>query len=109
MGTIWATDNVNTYGKSMAEMFTLIGVRLVKGTTDELELVPLDELKRPRIDVIMSCAGTFRDLFMNQMMLMDRAVKMAAEAKEPPEMNLIRKHSFQITQELSVSLREAAT
>ena len=107
--TIWATDNVNTYGKSMAEVFELVGVRLAKDTTDEIELVPLQELGRPRIDVVVSCSGVFRDLFMNQMTLMDQAVKMAAEAKEPPEMNFVRKHAFQMTQELSCTLREAAT
>jgi magnesium chelatase subunit H len=107
--TLWATDNVNTYGKSMAEIFAFIGVRLVKDTVDEVELIPLKELGRPRIDVVVSCSGGFRDLFMKQMSLMDTAIKMAAEAKEPPEMNFVRKHAFQMTQECSCTLREAAT
>ena len=107
--TLWATDNVNTYGRSLAQIFYLIGVKLVDGTIDEVELIPLDKLKRPRIDVVVSCSGVFRDLFMNQMTLLDQAIKMVAEAKEPPEMNYIRKHSFQMTQELSCGIREAAT
>ncbi len=107
--SLWATDNVNTYGKSMGQIFALIGVRLVKGTDDELQLIPLQELGRPRIDVVVNCSGVFRDLFMNQMTLIDRGIKMAAEAKEPPEMNFVRKHSFQMTQECNCTLREAAT
>jgi len=107
--TLWATDNVNTYGKSLSQIFALVGLRLVKGTIDEVELIPLNELKRPRIDVVVSCSGVFRDLFMNQMTLIDQGMKMAAEAKEPPEMNYIRTHAFQMTQELSCPLREAAT
>jgi len=108
--TLWATDNVNTYGKSMAQVFALIGVRLVKDSVDEVELIPLEELGRPRIDVVVSCSGVFRDLFMNQMTLMDQAVKMVAEAKEAPQMNYVRKHAFQITQELNdLTLREGAT
>lgn len=107
--TLWATDNVNTYGRSMAEIFAMIGVRLIKGTADEVELIPLKELGRPRIDVVVNCSGVFRDIFINQMSLIDKAVKMAAEAKEPPEMNYVRKHAFQMTQELSCTLREAAT
>mmetsp|Transcript_6591 Transcript_6591/g.9631 ORF Transcript_6591/g.9631 Transcript_6591/m.9631 type:complete len:570 (+) Transcript_6591:233-1942(+) len=108
--TLWATDNMNVYGKSLAQIFALLGVRFVKDSVDDIELVPLIELKRPRVDVIVSCSGVFRDLFINQMALIDRAVKMAAEAKEPPEMNFVRKHSFQLTQELgNLTLREAAT
>lgn len=108
--TLWATDNMNIYGKSLAQIFALLGVRFVKDSVDDIELVPLEELKRPRVDVIVSCSGVFRDLFINQMTLVDRAVKMVAEAKEPPEMNFVRKHSFQLTQELgNLTLREAAT
>jgi len=107
--TLWATDNVNSYGRSMAQIFNLVGLRLVKGSVDELELVPLEELKRPRIDVVVSCSGVYRDIFMNQMTLLDQGIKMAADAKEAPEMNYIRKHSFQMTQELNCTLREAAT
>jgi len=107
--TLWATDNVNTYGRSLAQIFALVGLRLVGDEIDEVELIPLEELKRPRIDVVVSCSGVFRDLFMNQMTLLDQGIKMAAQAKEPPEMNYIRRHAFQMTQELNCDIREAAT
>jgi magnesium chelatase subunit H len=106
--TIWGTDNIHTYGKTMAQVFELLGVKY-KVDEDEFELVPLEELRRPRIDCVVACSGVFRDLFINQMTLMDRAIKMVAEAKEAPEMNLVRKHSFQLTQELSMTIREAAS
>lgn len=106
--TIWGTDNIHTYGKSMAQIFELLGVKY-NADEDELELVPLEQLRRPRIDCIVACSGAFRDLFINQMTLLDRAIKMVAEAKEAPEMNLVRKHSFQLTQELNMSMREAAS
>merc|ERR1712194_338911 len=53
-------------------------------------------------------SGVFRDLFINQMNLMDRGIKMAAEADEPVEMNFIRKHAIEQAEELNVSVREAA-
>ena len=58
-------------------------------------MIPLEELGRPRIDVVVNCSGVFRDLFVNQMILLDRAVKMAAEQDEPLEMNFVRKHAIE--------------
>ncbi len=56
-------------------------------------MIPLEELKRPRVDVVVNCSGVFRDLFVNQMNLLDRAVKLAAEQDEPDDMNFVRKHA----------------
>ncbi len=46
------------------------------GRINKLELIPLEELGRPRIDVVVNCSGVFRDLFINQMALIDQAVKL---------------------------------
>ena len=54
-------------------------------------------------------SGVFRDLFINQMNLLDRAVKMAAEADEPLDQNYVRKHAMEQAEEMGVSVREAAT
>merc|ERR1719384_2217450 len=109
--TLWGTDNIKTYGESLAQVLALVGVRPVAdslGRVNKVELIPLEELGRPRIDVVVSCSGVFRDLFINQMNLMDRGIKMAAEADEPIEMNYVRKHAEEQAAELNVSLREAA-
>jgi len=109
--TLWGTDNIKTYGESLAQVLALVGVRPVAdslGRVNKVELIPLEELGRPRIDVVVSCSGVFRDLFINQMNLMDRGIKMAAEADEPIEMNFVRKHAEEQAEELGVSLREAA-
>merc|ERR1711933_414926 len=109
--TLWGTDNIKTYGESLAQVLGLVGVRPVPdalGRVNKLELIPLEELGRPRIDVVVSCSGVFRDLFINQMNLLDRAVKLAAEADEPIEMNFVRKHALEQAKELNVSVREAA-
>ncbi len=109
---LWGTDNIKTYGESLAQIMWMVGVKPVPdalGRINKLELISLEELGRPRIDVVINCSGVFRDLFINQMNLLDRAVKMAAEADEPLEMNFVRKHALQQAQELGVSLRQAAT
>ncbi|MBV8886159.1 MAG: magnesium chelatase subunit H, partial [Chroococcidiopsidaceae cyanobacterium CP_BM_RX_35] len=109
---LWGTDNIKTYGESLAQVMWMLGVRPVPdslGRVNKLELIPLQELGRPRIDVVVNCSGVFRDLFINQMNLLDQAVKMAAEADEPPSMNYVRQHALQQAEAVGVSLRQAAT
>ncbi len=67
---LWGTDNIKTYGESLAQILWFIGVRPVPdslGRVNKLELISLEELGRPRIDVVVNCSGVFRDLFINQM------------------------------------------
>jgi len=109
--TLWGTDNIKTYGESLAQVLALVGVRPVPdslGRVNKVELIPLEELGRPRVDVVVSCSGVFRDLFINQMNLLDRGIKLAAEADEPLEMNFVRKHALEQAEELNIPLRDAA-
>ena len=109
---LWGTDNIKTYGESLAQILWFIGVKPVPdslGRVNKLELLSLEELGRPRIDVVVNCSGVFRDLFINQMALIDQGVKMAAEADEPVEMNFVRKHSLEQAEKEGISLRDAAT
>lgn len=110
--TLWGTDNIKTYGESLAQVLMLLGVRPLAdslGRVNKLELIPLEELGRPRVDVVVTCSGVFRDLFINQMNLMDRAVKLAAEAEEPVEMNFVRANALEQAEEFGISIRDAAT
>ncbi|MEL6381338.1 MAG: magnesium chelatase subunit H, partial [Cyanobacteria bacterium J06626_18] len=109
---LWGTDNIKTYGESLAQMLWFIGAKPVPdalGRVNKLELIPLEELGRPRVDIVVNCSGVFRDLFINQMALLDKGVKMAAEADEPLEMNFVRKHALEQAAEMGVDLRTAAT
>ncbi|MGB6170230.1 MAG: magnesium chelatase subunit H [Geitlerinemataceae cyanobacterium] len=109
---LWGTDNIKTYGESLAQIMWMVGVKPVPdalGRVNKLELISLEELGRPRIDVVVNCSGVFRDLFINQMNLLDQAVKMAAEANEPLEMNYIRKHALTQAEDMGINLRQAAT
>jgi magnesium chelatase subunit H len=109
---LWGTDNIKTYGESLAQIMWMVGAKPVPdalGRVNKLELISLEELGRPRIDVVVNCSGVFRDLFINQMNLLDQAVKMAAEANEPIEMNFVRKHAIEQAREMGLSIRQAAT
>ena len=109
---LWGTDNIKTYGESLAQMLWFVGVKPVPdalGRVNKLELLSLEELGRPRVDIVVNCSGVFRDLFINQMALLDRAVKMAAEADEPLAMNFVRKHALEQAEQMGCDLRTAAT
>jgi len=108
---LWGTDNIKTYGESLAQILWFVGVKPKPdsvGRINKLELIPLEELGRPRIDVVVNCSGVFRDLFINQMALIDQAVKLAAEADEPLESNFVRKHSLDQAEKEGTSIREAS-
>ena len=93
---IWATDTMKTKGDDIAEILYLMGVRPVwersSGRVTGIEVIPLNELKRPRIDVTVRISGLFRDTFPNVVNLLDDAVRLVARLEEPPEQNYIVKH-----------------
>ncbi len=109
---LWGTDNIKTYGESLAQILWFVGVKPKPdsvGRVNKLELLSLEELGRPRIDVVVNCSGVFRDLFINQMALIDQAVKMAAEADEPLDQNFVRKHTLEQAEKEGKSIRESAS
>lgn len=93
---LWATDTMKTKGDDIAEILYLMGVRPVwaegSGRVVGLEVMSLEELKRPRIDVMVRISGMFRDAFLNLAHLFDEAVSLVADLKEPQVNNFVRKH-----------------
>ena len=90
---IWATDSMKTGGDDVAYILWLLGVKPVWSKTGgqvvDLEVVPLEELKRPRVDVTVNITGLFRDTFPNLIDLIDDAVRMVAELDESDEDNCL--------------------
>jgi len=92
---LWGLDNIKTQGDGVAQALWLLGVRPVRDALNratEIEVVPLEELQRPRIDVVMTVSGIFRDLFAPTMALLDKAVRRVAALDEPYEMNYVRRN-----------------
>lgn len=94
--SVWGTSAMRTHGDDIAEILSLLGVkprwqqesRRVQG----LEVIPLAELGRPRIDVTVRISGFFRDAFPHLISLVDEAVHTVARLDEPAEQNFLRKH-----------------
>ncbi|MCB8948571.1 MAG: magnesium chelatase subunit H [Ardenticatenaceae bacterium] len=108
---LWGTDNLKSDGEGIAQCFELLGARPIEdelGNIADVALIPLAEMSRPRIDVIMTLSGIFRDIFHHQAGLLDKAVRLAAEADEPLQQNFVRKHTLAHAAELGVDMSEAA-
>ena len=95
---LWGLDNIKTQGEGVAQALWLLGTRPVRDAlnrTNGVEAIPLAELGRPRIDVVMTVSGIFRDLFSPTVQLLDKAVRLVAQLDEPLELNYVRKHVLQ--------------
>lgn len=91
--TFWSSEFIETGGTTMAQAFYLLGVeplRDVFGRVTDIRLIPVKELGRPRIDVVIQTSGQFRDLAASRLYLINRAVQMAAEAKDDEFPNLVK-------------------
>ncbi len=92
---LWGLDAIKTKGEAIGTILGLVGARPIKdgqGKIGRYQLIPLAELDRPRIDVLMTVSGIFRDTFAGTMDQLDRLVREAAAAEEPEDQNFIRKH-----------------
>ena len=92
---LWGLDNIKTQGEGVAQALWLLGVRPVRDAMNrvtEVEPVSIEELGRPRVDVVMTVSGIFRDLFGATVELLDKAVRRVAQLKEPPESNFVRRN-----------------
>jgi magnesium chelatase subunit H len=92
---LWGLDNIKTQGEGVAQALWLLGVRPVRDALNratEVEVIPLEELQRPRIDVVITVSGIFRDLFAPTMTLLDKAVRRVATLDEPFELNYVRRN-----------------
>lgn len=94
---LWGTDNLKSEGAPIAQALALMGVKPrfdAYGRLAGAILIPQAELGRPRIDVVISLSGIFRDLLPLQIKLLAEAAFLAASADEPLELNYVRKHAL---------------
>lgn len=83
--TLWSGEFIETGGATIAQVLYMLGVEPIRdafGRVSDLKLIPSSELGRPRIDVIVQTSGQLRDLAASRLFLVNRAVEMAAAAKD---------------------------
>jgi magnesium chelatase subunit H len=108
---LWGSDNIKSDGSPIAQALALIGAvpRFDGfGRLCGADLIPLEALGRPRIDVIMTLSGIFRDLLPLQTKLLAEAALKAATADEPLEQNFIRAHALSYAEKIGCDIETAA-
>ncbi len=108
---MWGTDNLKSQGVPIAQALNLLGAEPRfdgYGRLCGAQLIPLEQLARPRIDVIVTLSGIFRDLMPLQTRLLAEATFLAASADEDVEMNFVRKHALEYMQANGCDIETAA-
>jgi magnesium chelatase subunit H len=108
---LWGSDNIKSDGAPIAQALALIGATPRFDSYGRLcgaELIPLEQLGRPRIDVIITLSGIFRDLLPLQTRLLAEAALKAATANEPPDQNFIRAHALTYAEQIGCDIETAA-
>ncbi|MFN0023303.1 MAG: magnesium chelatase subunit H [Parvularculaceae bacterium] len=94
---LWGADNMKSEGAQLAQALALMGARPRFDSYGRLcgaSLAPLSELGRPRIDVMATLSGIFRDLLPLQTRMLAEAALLAAKADETDDQNFVRKHAL---------------
>ncbi len=108
---LWGSDNIKSDGGPIAQALSLMGARPRFDSYGRLcgaDLVPLEDLGRPRIDVVMTLSGIFRDLLPLQTRMLAEAAWKAATADEPLELNFVRAHALAYAEAMDVDMDTAA-
>ncbi|HBG99184.1 MAG TPA: magnesium chelatase subunit H [Rhodobacteraceae bacterium] len=108
---LWGSDNIKSDGGPIGQALALMGAKPrfdAFGRLSGADLIPLAELGRPRIDVIMTLSGIFRDLLPLQTRLLAEAAYKAATADEPAEQNFLRAHALKYAEEMGVDMETAS-
>ena len=85
-------------GEGMAQIMAFMGVHprwSSSGIVTGFDILSLEELGRPRIDVTIRIGGILRDSFPECLYYIDDIIRYVAALDEPPEMNFVRKHSLE--------------
>jgi magnesium chelatase subunit H len=108
---LWGSDNIKSDGGPISQALALMGATPRfdgYGRLCGADLIPLEDLGRPRIDVVMTLSGIFRDLLPLQTRMLAEAAYKAATADEPVERNFVRAHALDYMDKMGVGIEEAA-
>jgi len=96
---LWGSEVLESEGVGIAQALDLMGARVAKdrfNRSERAELISLDELGRPRIDILANTSVVFKNTFPGAIKLIHEAAQLAATADEPHEWNYVKKHSDEL-------------
>ncbi|MEP3055738.1 cobaltochelatase subunit CobN [Ascidiaceihabitans sp.] len=88
---LWGSATMRTAGEEFAMALALLGVKPFwdKGSerVSGIEVLPITDLDRPRLDVTLRVSGLFRDVFPTLSALYAQAVRVLGQRDEAPDWN----------------------
>jgi cobaltochelatase CobN len=100
---LWGLETSRTHGETVSQVLAYLGVRVVRSSNiwePKYEIIPLDELGRKRVDVVVNICGFFRDMFPNIIDEMNKVFEQLAQLDEPDEMNCFKANTKKIYKSL---------
>ncbi len=100
--TLWAGETMRHQGVMESQALYALGVKPRwddAGRVAGLDVLPAAELKRPRLDVLVSVTGSYRDQFPVVMRWIDEAVRQVAQIKEPD--NLVARNTQKLASQFA--------
>lgn len=100
---LWGLETAKTHGESIGQLMYYLGLRMTwKGTSSlsRIEVIPTEEMDRPRVDVTITICGFFRDLFPQLLRDLNRALRELDELQESPEQSAFAERTARLKQEL---------
>ncbi|MDP8259581.1 MAG: cobaltochelatase subunit CobN [Candidatus Gygaella obscura] len=97
--TLWGVNTVMDQGITESQILYLLGVRPVYSNQRQVlsvELIPDEELTRPRVDVLVQISGEYRDNFASRIELIEKAVRLANQAKMHEQFNFVNENSINL-------------
>jgi cobaltochelatase CobN len=101
----FSTELIRNRGVTEAEVLYLLGVQPAWDSNGRIDLegfsvIPESELGRPRIDILYTASGLYRDMYPEKLKMIDYAVRLAANESNSTYPNYVRQHSDTIYQQL---------
>jgi len=96
---LWGSEMLESEGVGIAQALDLLGCKVAKdmfGRAERPELIPLETLGRPRIDILANTSTVFKNTFPGAIRLIHDAAILAANADEPHELNFVKKHTDEL-------------
>ncbi|NWL89072.1 magnesium chelatase [Paenibacillus sp. 79R4] len=93
---LWGLETSRTQGETIGQILHYLGVRVSSGIgtfRTEYDIIPLSELGRPRLNIVVHMTGLFRDMFPNLLDDLNRIFHRVSELEEPEDMNLFKAHT----------------
>ncbi|MDR0390474.1 MAG: cobaltochelatase subunit CobN, partial [Planctomycetaceae bacterium] len=101
--TFWGGEYIRTRGVVMAQALYLMGLKPRRDSRNivfDVEVIPSEELGRPRIDIVAQTSGQFRDAAIGRIELLDKAVRLVAELPDEKYPNFVKENSLQTEEDL---------